>query len=527
MLANDTNVDGNPLTAQLQTGTSNGYLILNPDGSFMYIPSTGYIGPDSFTYTASDGEVNSTPATVNITVYPDPVAVNATYAVIAGQTLEPDAAYGVLAFDSNTYGNPLIALLQTGTSNGSLTLNTDGSFLYVPNMGYAGPDSFTYTATDGATTSSPATVNITVYSGPVAVNESYAVIAGQNLTTAAATGVLAFDSNAVGNPLTAQLFTGPTNGQLMLNGDGSFNYSPNAGFIGSDSFIYTTTDGITTSAPATVTLTVYSVPLAVNVTYSVSDGQTLAPNAANGVLANDSNADGNPLTAQLVSGPANGQLTLNADGSFSYMPNSGFVGTDSFSYAVTDGEATSTPAIVSITVYNSTSDYSIDASSAAQPSTLPTITSFTPITGGKGAVVTISGTNFTGANAVSFGGTAASSFTVTNASTISATVGTGATGPISVTTPGGKATSNASFTYNPVPAPTMAGNSFNPKQGCYGTPVTITGTNFAGATAVTISYTTQKLPGGTTPPLLPAASFTVVNDTTITARVGEGSSSQQ
>ena len=65
------------------------------------------------------------------------------------------------------------------------------------------------------------------------------------------------------------------------------------------------------------------------------------------------NADGNPLTAQLVSGPNNGQLTLNSDGSFSYTPNAGFWGMDSFTYCATDGTYTSTPATVTITV-NST-----------------------------------------------------------------------------------------------------------------------------------------------------------------------------
>ncbi len=327
-------------------------MTLNTDGSFRYTPNAGFCGSDSFTYDATDGEATSTPATVTITVYSVPVAVNDAYGVIAGQILAPDVANGVLANDSTADGNPLTAQLQTGTSNGYLILNNDGSFLYLPNTGYFGPDSFTYTASDGAATSTPATVNITVYSCPVALNESYAVFAGQTLTTAAANGVLAFDSNAYGNQLTAQLVTGPLNGQLTLNADGSFSYTPNAGFCGSDSFIYTATDGSATSSPATVTLNVYSVPLAVNVTYADITGETLAPNAANGVLAYDSNADGNPLTAQLVTGPIYGQLTLNADGSFSYTPNSGFCGTDSFTYAATDGEATSTPATVAINVYS-------------------------------------------------------------------------------------------------------------------------------------------------------------------------------
>lgn len=134
----------------------------------------------------------------------------------------------------------------------------------------------------------------------------------------------------------------------------------------------------------------------------------------------------------------------------------------------------------------------------------PVITSFNPTSSGSGATITITGTNFTGATAVSFGGVAAASFTVVNSTTITAVVGTGATGSVSVTTPFGTG-SLAGYTYL---APTLT--SFNPTSGSTGTTITLTGTNFTGATAVSF--------GGT-----PASSFTVVNSTTITAVVAGGS----
>ena len=80
-------------------------------------------------------------------------------------------------------------------------------------------------------------------------------------------------------------------------------------------------------------------------------------------------------------------------------------------------------------------------------SLLPTITSFTPTSGGAGATVTIIGTNFTGATAVTIGGTNATSFTVVSATSITAVIGSGATGTISITTPGGTATSSGTFTF--------------------------------------------------------------------------------
>jgi len=142
---------------------------------------------------------------------------------------------------------------------------------------------------------------------------------------------------------------------------------------------------------------------------------------------------------------------------------------------------------------------------AVSPGPAPTISNFTPSSGGTGTMVTLTGTNFIGASAVAFGGTAVASFTVTNATTISATIGNGATGTITVTTPGGTATSNGAFTF--IPAPVIT--SFTPSGGGAGTVVTLTGTSFTGASAVAF--------GG-----IAAASFTVVSNTSITATVGIG-----
>ncbi|TAE24464.1 MAG: T9SS C-terminal target domain-containing protein [Candidatus Kapaibacterium sp.] len=118
---------------------------------------------------------------------------------------------------------------------------------------------------------------------------------------------------------------------------------------------------------------------------------------------------------------------------------------------------------------------------AIGPAPVPTITGFTPTTGGAGTLVTINGTNFTGASAVSFGGVAATSFTVVNATQITATIGAGGmTGNIAVTTPGGTALSVALFTFIPPPSIT----SFTPMSQGGGMNVTIVGTNLGGATLV-------------------------------------------
>jgi len=185
------------------------------------------------------------------------------------------------------------------------------------------------------------------------------------------------------------------------------------------------------------------------------------------------------------------------------------------------GTAATTYTVVSATSINATvgagTSGTVSVTTASGTGTLagftylppPTIASFSPISAGTGQTVTITGTNFTGATAVSLGGTAATSFTVVSATSITAVVGAGATGSVSVTTANGIA-SRAGFTFiTATPAPTIS--SFTPTSGKTGQVVTITGTNFTGATAVSF--------GGTA-----ATTFTVVSATSINATVGAGAS---
>src|SRR5206468_927273 len=108
------------------------------------------------------------------------------------------------------------------------------------------------------------------------------------------------------------------------------------GYYGSDSFDYSASDTIDAST-GTVSIRVNTPPVAVDDSYSVLHDRTLSVLAATGVLANDTDPDGDTLTATVVSLPSHGTLTLNGDGHFTYQPAAGFAGTDSFSYAASDG----------------------------------------------------------------------------------------------------------------------------------------------------------------------------------------------
>ena len=194
--------------------------------------------------------------------------------------------------------------------------------------------SFTYTATDPGGAVDTATVAITVTAvndTPDAVDDSFST-AEDTVLTVTAPGVLGNDTDPDGDTLTTTLGAGPTHGTVTLNANGSFTYTPAANYNGPDSFTYTAKDATTTSAPATVAITVTPVndpPAAVNDAYTTAEDTVLAPSAP-GVLGNDTDPEGDPLTAAVGTGPAHGTVTVNVDGSFTYTPAANYNGADSF-----------------------------------------------------------------------------------------------------------------------------------------------------------------------------------------------------
>ncbi len=255
VLANDENPSATALTAVLVAGPSHGSVDLKGNGAFTYTPKANFVGEDTFTYRANNGQ-NSNTAVVTIIVTPrPPAAVNDSYAVALGQTLTI-AAPGVLANDTNPGNAPLSAALVEEPLSGTLSLAADGSFTYTSTEAFAGQDSFTYRADNGLA-SNVATVTIAVFdpdSPPVAVDDSYTAPAGRSLTIAAP-GVLANDINPQPGNMTAALATGPAHGTLALRGDGSFTYTPQTSYQGADQFTYRANNGRLSNV-ATVRITV-------------------------------------------------------------------------------------------------------------------------------------------------------------------------------------------------------------------------------------------------------------------------------
>src|SRR5439155_1222804 len=159
VLGNDTDVDGDALTAVLVGGPSRGALTLNADGGFTYTPTANFNGSDSFSYKANDGVAQSNVATVTLTinaVNDAPVALNDAYATNEDTSLTVSAP-GVLGNDTDVAGDALSALLVTSPSHGALVLNANGSVTYTPAANFNGSDGFTYRASDGLAESNIAT----------------------------------------------------------------------------------------------------------------------------------------------------------------------------------------------------------------------------------------------------------------------------------------------------------------------------------------------------------------------------------
>lgn len=385
VLINDTDIEGNSRTAVLVSGAANGTLTLNSNGSFTYTPNLGFVGQDTFTYRARDSlgaDGNVATVTINVQDINDaPVAAGNSYSTPQDVPLTISAP-GILANDTDSNRDPLSAVLVTGPTNGSLTLNADGSFTYVPNPGFGGNDSFTYRASDGLAESNLATVTIRVNGIPVAQDDFYSTNEDTTLSVAAP-GVRGNDTDANGDPLTVIKVSDPTKGYVYLNSNGSFSYTPYANATGTDTFRYKVNDGYADSNIATVTITINPVndaPTANNNSYSVAEEGVLTVTGP-GVLANDSDPEGDPMTAQLVTGPTNGTVTFNSDGSFVYVPRADFHGTDLFTYRASDGVLSSAPATVQITVTRvNDAPVAMDDSFTLDEDSTLTFTAGTPVT---------------------------------------------------------------------------------------------------------------------------------------------------
>ena len=389
VLLNDFDPEGSQLTVvSVQTfntigtavvnfaGTPNNNVTYNPNNRFQFL-AVGQTATDTFSYVVRDAQGNTSVATVTVTidgVNDNPVARNvANVNVARNQTVRVN----VLANDTDVDGDDLRVIgvnLTTLGTRGIATINADSTVTYDPNgqfdnlsIGQTATDRFVYTIGDFDANgqalggSATATVTVTVFgaSDPPVANDDQATT---NEKDSVAISVLFNDTDDFGPLIVADVDPMNIRGSVMISPlnqpnnlviyspDGQFDYL-RQGETATEIFAYTVTDGTgIDTALVTVTVTGVNDPPVANIDangYAVVRGRTLRANDADGtltpgvpgddgVLLNDTDAEGDALTAVLETGPTHGVLTLNSDGTFVYTHNGNSATRDTFSYRARD-----------------------------------------------------------------------------------------------------------------------------------------------------------------------------------------------
>ena len=422
--ANDLTLSGNTPTAHIVQDPGHGTVTLAPDGSFLYTPNHNYAGPDRFTYRLDDAGYQSSETDVDLTVLlpapwlntdvgaPDTagwaytedatghLGIESSDGTLGGSADQCHLVYRAMRGDGQIVarvvsqastdpwaraGVTMRASLDAGARHATLALTpghglavqhraaTDGDTSQTTTAGPTAPhwlklvragDTLTaYASADGGDwtqVGSPVTVamgnevlvgmvaasnsageranavfsDLAVDSAVDAVDDTYTIDEDTTLVPSAP----ALLGNDHGLGLTAALEAGAAHGTALVNADGSFSYVPDENYHGTDSFTYTVTDAHDDSDTATVSIIIDPVndaPLAVDDKYYTAANTALTVNAADGVLANDSDPEGEALSVTL-NFDSRGTANVNADGSFTFTPDNGFTGRAYFGYRLDD-----------------------------------------------------------------------------------------------------------------------------------------------------------------------------------------------
>ncbi|MBN2356652.1 tandem-95 repeat protein [candidate division KSB1 bacterium] len=268
----------------------------------------------------------------------------------------------VLTNDSDPDGDPIaVSQIITLPTNGGLTWNPDGSYTYTPNTGFVGEDFFVYEVCDNgvpplcdqATVTIEVTFDDPANNPPVANDDAAETFMNTPVTVV----VMANDFDPDGDAITVTAITQPPAGEgsAVLNGNGTITYTPPSGFTGETSFTYTLCDNGTPQLcdVGTVTVYVHEDPAGNDPPFAMDDAVvTHIDQPVSGDMSlNDYDPNGDPLTYNTtpVSGPSHGNVVINSDGTFTYTPNTGYVGPDNFVYEVCDNAVP--PACDQATVY--------------------------------------------------------------------------------------------------------------------------------------------------------------------------------
>ncbi len=375
--ANDTDPEGDDIEITgVDTTGLNGTVTIDPDNdTLVYDPNgqyeslgTGETAQETFTYTVTDGNGNTDTATVTVTingVNDDPNAVDD-----EGATDTPGGSVDipVLANDSDPESDPLTISEISDPTNGTVVDNGDGTVTYTPNdPTFVGEDTFTYTVDDGNGGTNTATVTVTVGDPDQVYANDDVIVTDED--TAGEVVATANDLDPQGDDIeiTSVDATGVL-GDVTIDADNdTIVFDPNGqyeslgtGDTATETFTYTVTDGNGNTGTATVTVTINGVndaPDAVDDAAEIAVGGSSVTIPA---LANDTDPESDPLSIVGNTDPANGDVVDNGDGTFTYTPDPGFSGTDTFEYTIRDPEGLEDTATVTITVGGPAPDGFVD-----------------------------------------------------------------------------------------------------------------------------------------------------------------------
>jgi large repetitive protein len=386
VLGNDSDVDGDPLTVTAAT-SPNGTVVINPDGTLTFTPAPNFNGATTITYTISDGNGGTSTATVTVTVdavNDPPVAVND----VAVTPEDSPVTIPVLANDTDIDGDPLSVTAAT-SPNGTVVINADGTITFTPAPNFNGPTTITYTISDGKGGFSSATVAVTVGAVNDAPTATPIVPQTDNDSDVVSVSVASNFTDLDGDPLTFVATGLPPGLSISAAGviSGTIDPAASQGGPNADG-VYTVTvtasDGKGGTVTSTFSWTVGNPPpVATNdVATTSEDTPVIIP-----VLANDRDPDGDPLTVTSATA-LSGTVLINADGTITYTPNPDFNGTDTITYAISDGNGGTSIATVTVTVAPVNDPPVVDTPISGQVSidsaaiTLPVAGNFSDVDGG-------------------------------------------------------------------------------------------------------------------------------------------------
>ncbi|MHA8094494.1 tandem-95 repeat protein [Aquirufa lenticrescens] len=331
----------NPASLAIVTNGANGTAVVNSDGTITYTPKAGFTGVDEITYRICD---NSTPAlcsTAKVAYTIQPVAEPSKTFATDDYNSSPagtPVTGSVLANDKNTAGETLTATIVSGVSavEGTLVFNADGTYVFTPAPGFSGPVDVVYTVCSASNVCAKATLHLVVNPAPVITPDFNATLIGIPVNGSAATNDVVPAGSTYSQPASI------SGASLKMNPDGTYIFSSTT--PGTYEYLVPVCAKAQTTncplVPLVITVSdpnaITNPPIANADVVSVAAGSPVTTN----VLANDQAANvGGVLvysTLAITNAPLNGTAKVNADGTITYTPAPGFVGTDVLTYTICD-----------------------------------------------------------------------------------------------------------------------------------------------------------------------------------------------